>query len=75
MARVLKRGGRLVIFHPESREAVNRLHRSLGGIVANDLLPDEATMRAVLEAAGLNMVKIEDAPHRYLAVARKNASE
>lgn len=75
MARVLKPGGRLVIFHPESREAINQLHRSLGGVVANDLLPDEATMRTILAAAGLEVIKIEDTPHRYLVVGRKKAPE
>lgn len=74
MARVLKPGGRLVVCHPESREKINNLHLSLGGVVGNDLLPDGATMQAIFTAAGLEGIKIEDEAHRYLLVGRKRGS-
>lgn len=71
MARVLGPGGRLVIGHAEAREAINRLHRQLGGVVAGHLLPDDAVMRAYLEGAGLREVCLEDGPAGYLLVAEK----
>jgi ubiquinone/menaquinone biosynthesis C-methylase UbiE len=72
MARVLKTGGRITVCHPHSRNYVNNLHRSIGGVVGNDLLPDDETMRAIFSAAGFRDIVIADGAGRYLLVARKN---
>ncbi len=74
MARITKPGGRVVICHTMSREAVNALHTSLGGVVGDHLLPDDAEMLRIFEAAGFAEVKISDAPERYLLTARKPVS-
>lgn len=71
MARILKPGGRVVICHTKSREAVNELHRSLGGVVANDLLPEDGEMRKLFEESGFVQISITNAPERYLVTARK----
>jgi demethylmenaquinone methyltransferase/2-methoxy-6-polyprenyl-1,4-benzoquinol methylase len=73
IARVLKTNGRLVICHTMSREMVNQLHQSIGGIVASDLLPDEFQLREMVKQAGLKIVHFEDSPERYLIVAGKSA--
>ena len=72
IARVLKNNGRLVICHTMSREMLNHFHQSVGGIVANDLLPDESQLRALLKQAGLRTTHFEDRPERYLAIAEKS---
>jgi ubiquinone/menaquinone biosynthesis C-methylase UbiE len=71
IARVLKNNGRLVICHTMSRETLNHFHQSVGGIVANDLLPDESQLRAMLRQAGLKTTHFEDRPERYLVIAEK----
>lgn len=71
MARLLKPGGRLVICHPMSREALNELHRSIGGVVANDMLPAEEEMRDLCQKAGLVQVSITNLPEKYLLTAFK----
>lgn len=71
MARILKPGGRLVIFHPQSREAVNEIHRSLGGVVANDLLPEDAAMLALLQENGFPAVALSSTPEKYQVTAYK----
>lgn len=71
MARLLKPGGRLVICHPMSREALNELHRSIGGVVANDMLPSEEEMRDLCQKAGLVQVGIINLPEKYLLTAHK----
>lgn len=71
MARVLRNRGRLVICHTASREAINELHKSIGNVVENDTIPDEATMRKMLAASGLKHIEIRDEAHRYLAIAAK----
>ena len=72
IARVLRTNGRLVICHTMSREMLNRLHQSIGGIVAGDLLPDESQLRALIKQAGLTVTHFEDGPERYLVIADKN---
>jgi ubiquinone/menaquinone biosynthesis C-methylase UbiE len=73
IARVLKNNGRMVICHTMSREMLNRLHQSVGGIVANDLLPDESQLRALIKQTGLKITRFEDNPERYLVIAEKSA--
>jgi ubiquinone/menaquinone biosynthesis C-methylase UbiE len=73
IARVLRNSGRLVICHTMSREVINRLHQSIGGAVANDLLPDEFQLRELTKQAGLKITHFEDRPERYLVIAEKSA--
>ncbi|MDN5347677.1 MAG: hypothetical protein PWP65_1241 [Clostridia bacterium] len=71
MVRLLKPGGRLVICHPMSREAVNELHKSIGGVVGNDLLPDDEEMQKLCREAGLVQVNITNTHEKYVLTARK----
>lgn len=71
IARVLKSNGQLVICHSASREAINQLHQSIGGVVANDLLPDEFELSELMKHTGLTITSLEDNPKRYLVIARK----
>jgi ubiquinone/menaquinone biosynthesis C-methylase UbiE len=73
IARVLKNNGRLVICHTMSRETLNQLHQCIGGAVANDLLPDESQLKALIKQAGLKITHLEDSPQRYLVIAEKRA--
>ena len=73
IARVLRNNGRLVICHTMSRAMINRLHQSIGGIVASDLLPDESQLRGLIKQAGLKITYFEDSAERYLVIAEKNA--
>ncbi|MGB9804288.1 class I SAM-dependent methyltransferase [Desulfofundulus sp.] len=71
MARILKPGGRLVICHTMSREAINDLHRSLGGVVANDIIPDDDEMRELCRQCGLVEIEIINTREKYVLKARK----
>jgi len=75
IARVTKLNGRLAICHSMSREAVNNLHQTIGGVVRNDLLPEEVELYQLLTEAGLDSIKLEDNSDRYLAVAHKKSRE
>ncbi len=72
IARVLRNSGRLVICHTMSRDMLNRLHQSIGGIVASDLLPDEPDLRELIKQAGLKITGFEDSPERYLVIAERS---
>lgn len=71
MSRVLKRGGRVSLIHPHSRDYINNLHVSLGGAVKNCLIPEKEVMHAIFLEAGFENITIEDAPQRYLLTGRK----
>jgi ubiquinone/menaquinone biosynthesis C-methylase UbiE len=73
IARVLTTNGRLAICHTMSREIINQLHQSIGGAVANDLLPDEFELREMVKQARLKITNFEDGPERYLVIAEKSA--
>jgi ubiquinone/menaquinone biosynthesis C-methylase UbiE len=73
MARVLRNNGRLVICHTMSRKMINQLHQSVGGVIANDLLPPEFQLRGLIKQAGLRVTHFEDSPERYLVIAEKSA--
>lgn len=70
-SRVLRKAGWLVICHTASRQTINEFHRSVGGIVAHDTIPDEKTMRQLLREAGLGEVRVWDEPDRYVALAQR----
>jgi ubiquinone/menaquinone biosynthesis C-methylase UbiE len=72
IARVLKNNGRLVICHTMSREMLNQLHQSIGGAVANDLLPPESRVRQMIRQVRLKITRFEDRPERYLVIAEKS---
>jgi ubiquinone/menaquinone biosynthesis C-methylase UbiE len=75
IARVLRNNGRLVICHTMSRAMINQLHQSIGGAVANHLLPDEFQLREMIKQAGLKAIYFEDSPERYLVIAEKSARQ
>ena len=73
ITRVLRNNGRLVICHTMSRAMINQLHQSIGGAVANALLPHEFQLKELIKQAGLKVTHFEDGPERYLVIAEKSA--
>jgi len=71
ISRVTDAGGRLVISHTMSREAVNSFHRDIGGVVGHDQLPEDGVLAKWLEMAGFRWPSIENVPEWYLVVAWK----
>jgi demethylmenaquinone methyltransferase/2-methoxy-6-polyprenyl-1,4-benzoquinol methylase len=68
---LLRPGGLVVISHPTGREAVNRIHREAGSVVADDRVPNPSTMRGMLEDAGFADISVTDEPEFYLAIAAR----
>ena len=68
-------GGRLVICHAFNREVINEFHRSVGGAVAHDTIPDEGEMLRLLREAGLGEAQVRDEPDRYLVIAGRKKDE
>lgn len=63
--RLLKRSGILNVLHLRSREELNEFHKNIGGVLSEDLLPDENTMRKILESGGFKDITIVNKPSFY----------
>lgn len=75
MARLLRPDGTLVVCHSESRDAINTLHRNVGGIVGGHELPDDDTFRKLVHKAGLALTQLEDRHDGFLLVARRERAD
>ncbi len=69
LARVLRSGGALHIWHLAGREEINRIHRSASGPISADLLPPAGETAALLERFGFAVVAALDDAQRYLVSA------
>lgn len=69
VTRVLRRGGRLVISHPEGRGFVDQL-RAAGDLFIESF-PKQKEFEELFEPLGLEMIAYRDEPKLYLMVARK----
>lgn len=70
MNRVLKPGGKLIIAHALSSKEIKTHHRN-ASVVAQDVLPDEAEMKRLLNEAGFTEVHITDKPGCYVCLSTK----
>ena len=69
LARAARATCRLAVFHPIGREALARRHHRQ---LQPDELLDPRVLPRVLAAAGWSVDDIDDAEHRYLAVASRS---
>jgi len=71
LRRVLGKDGILWIAHTRSREWVNSLHSSIGGVLAGHLLPTKAEFDTLLRQTGFSLEFLQDLPDRYLLKASR----
>ncbi|WP_143175070.1 class I SAM-dependent methyltransferase [Cryptosporangium aurantiacum] len=69
LARVTRPGGLLVLFHPTGRAALAERH---GRTLRPDEPLAEGPLRASTERTGWHLTRYDDAPARFLAVARRS---
>jgi ubiquinone/menaquinone biosynthesis C-methylase UbiE len=71
MARVLCRGGHLLIVHDLGREQVNAIHRGIPNrFVKDDLLPGGVELAGMLARRGFTILQVEDSASRYAVHAQ-----
>jgi SAM-dependent methyltransferase len=68
LARVVRAGGVLAVFHPVGRAALAARHQS---VPSDDDTLAPATLPGLLAASGWRLDGLDDAEDRYLAVARR----
>jgi len=66
----LKPDGLLAIVHFAGRRRINRIHRSAGPPIGNDLIPPRRRMFALLREARFEAEIFEDTPEGYWLLAR-----
>jgi len=69
--RILKKNGRLVIAHADTREAINLRHSQIKGPVHMDFMFDNDKMKGLLKQSGFNEIVIKEGRNYYAAVAIK----
>jgi SAM-dependent methyltransferase len=68
LARVTRPGGRLALFHPSGRAALAARH---GRTVRTDDPLNEEPLRRSAARTGWELIRYDDPPHRFLAVASR----
>jgi demethylmenaquinone methyltransferase/2-methoxy-6-polyprenyl-1,4-benzoquinol methylase len=71
LARVLRPGGYVHVWHLASRETINAIHTEVGGPVAGDILVPAAQTATTLAHTGFHVTEVVDDAHRYLVTAEK----
>lgn len=70
---LLRPGGRLGVGHLMSSEALNAMHASIGGAVAEDRLPSARELAAMCASLGARVVQAEETEACYTVVAERPA--
>jgi len=73
LARVLKVGGLLHVWHTVSRCKINKIHAACGAAIANDVLPPVEETSDVLLSAGFRIIAAVESDESYLVTAAKLA--
>ena len=68
---LLKAGGTLIIAHALSSEELKTHHNNASSAVVQDMLPEEAEMKQLLEQMGFAGIRIKDEHGCYLCIAYK----
>jgi SAM-dependent methyltransferase len=68
LARVIRPGGKLVLFHPSGRAALAARH---GHAVSHDEPLAEGPLRGSTQASGWLLTAYDDAPHHFFALAER----
>lgn len=75
ISKCLRAGGKVIIAHSRGREAINTMHREIGGVVEDDILPEEKEMRELMEKTGFVDVSILGGKNIYLALGAKHSAQ
>jgi ubiquinone/menaquinone biosynthesis C-methylase UbiE len=71
LRRVLRDDGWLHVWHIDSRETINSIHRNAGEAVRSDLLPPASELAARMEEHGFSVRAVIDDDVEYLIVAQR----
>jgi demethylmenaquinone methyltransferase/2-methoxy-6-polyprenyl-1,4-benzoquinol methylase len=70
---LLRPGGRLAVGHLMPSHALNAMHASIGGAVANDRLPPASGLARICASLGARVLLAEENPDEYTVLVEKPA--
>ena len=70
MSRYLKCGGKYIICHSQSREAINNLHKTASEAVAEDNLPSAGIIKGFIEKANMKLVHEIDDEEMFVLISQ-----
>lgn len=73
LAGKIKTGGKLMVCHSQSRDAINKLHKHVDDAVCEDNLPSMDTLKQLFEAAGLSVRQTVDDHEMFVIVGERSA--
>lgn len=71
MGKFLKKGGKIVICHSQSRDEINNLHKKASEAVCEDNLPDIKIIKSYLKNAGLDTTVEIDNIEMFVVIGEK----
>lgn len=71
LSKYLKDGGKLAIFHSQSREAINNLHKKITEVVVEDNLPTIDVIKGYFKNSNLKTISEIDNGEMFVIIARK----
>lgn len=69
--RILRSGGRLIIWHTQGRDRVNEIHRNIDKVVNNDILIPATELMELVKSYNFESVICEESEKHYLVIAKK----
>ncbi|MDD5021964.1 MAG: methyltransferase domain-containing protein [Endomicrobiaceae bacterium] len=71
IARVLKKDGVFILAHTNSKHNIDNHHKKVGGLIAEDILPDNETINAILTGNGFKNIEFIDNDDVFIIKASK----
>lgn len=71
VSKLLKSGGKFIICHSQSRDAINSMHRKASEVVAEDNLPDVETIRNYFQQVSITIIYKIDNGEMFVIIGEK----
>lgn len=71
ISKLLKSGGKFIICHSQSRDAINNLHKKASEAVAEDNLPEMETIKSYFWQAGMTVINQIDNDDMFVIIGQR----
>jgi demethylmenaquinone methyltransferase/2-methoxy-6-polyprenyl-1,4-benzoquinol methylase len=71
LARYLKKDGKFVICHSQSRETINNLHKEVSEVVKNDRLPPADKIKEYYNNAAIETISVVDNENMFVVIGSR----
>lgn len=69
--RLLKTGGKFIICHSQSRDAINNLHKNVSEVVAEDNLPNMEKIKSYFQQIGITTINQIDNNEMFVIIGQR----